>query len=77
MSVTRVTRVGGEDREPHVGIVSAAVIRLRGFAADPAEAFWQLLGCLWQLLWALYLGSKSTREAFLAALQQRGDEKTS
>ncbi len=60
-----------------VGIVSAAIMRLRGFAANPAEAFWQLLGCLWQLLWALYLGSKSTREAFLAALQQRGDEKTS
>ena len=60
-----------------VGIVSAAVIRLRGYAANPAEVFWQLLGCLWQLLWALYLGSKSTREAFLAALQQRGDERTS
>jgi hypothetical protein len=60
-----------------VSIVSAAVIRLRGSAANPAEVFWQLLGCLWQLLWAIYLGRKSTREAFLPVSQQRRDERLS
>jgi len=48
-----------------VNIVGNAYMRLRGFAVDAENAIEQFVGLLWQLLWALYLGRESTREAFL------------
>jgi hypothetical protein len=46
-----------------------AVVRLRGFAVDPVNVIWEFIGLFWWFLWALYLGRKSTRQAFLAASQ--------
>ena len=42
-----------------VSIAVAAFIRLRGFAVDPVIAIGEFLGFLWQVSWALYLGSRA------------------
>jgi hypothetical protein len=57
------------------GIVGNAYIRLRGFAVDAEKAIWQFVGLLWQLLWALYLGRQSTRDAFVAPEQNGGNRR--
>lgn len=57
------------------GIVGNACMRLQGSLMDAEKAIWQFVGLLWQLLWALYLGRQSTREAFLAAEQESGNRR--
>lgn len=47
-----------------VSIATGAFNRLRGVAADPLNVISQFVSLLWQVSWALYLGRKSTREAF-------------
>jgi len=47
-------------------ILGGAYMKLRGVAVDPMNPIWQFMGLFWQFLWARYLGSKSTREVFLA-----------
>jgi len=53
-------------------ILAGAYMKLRGFAVDPMHAIGEFMGLWWQLLWALYLGRQSTREAFLAVGQKGG-----
>jgi hypothetical protein len=47
-----------------IGIGLLAFIRLRGFAIDPIWSGARFVGFVWNLLWALYLGSEKTRAAF-------------
>jgi hypothetical protein len=54
-----------------LGIVAAAILRLRGFAIDPLTMIYQFVEVLWLMLWALCLGSEATREAFSRASHGR------
>ncbi len=60
-----------------LSIVVNAYTRLRGIAVDVENAIWPFVGLLWQLLWAIYLRSQSTRHAFLPAEQKSGSRRAS
>lgn len=47
-----------------IGIGGLALWRLRGFAVDPMWSIARFISFVWNLLWALYLGSEKTRAAF-------------
>ena len=47
-----------------IGIGVLAFLRLRGYAIDPMWSCARFFGFVWNLLWALYLGSEKTRAAF-------------
>jgi len=47
-----------------IGVGGLALWRLRGFAVDPMWSTARFISLVWNLLWALYLGSEKTRAAF-------------